>query len=71
MEVGVAEQQRQVCHDPGIAASRASTARRVIKFLLALMATLERQGLRLIAVLIEDAANGPAVCKLLSARCRD
>jgi hypothetical protein len=43
----------------------------VIKFLLALMATLERQGLRPIAVLIEDAANGPAVCKLLSARWRD
>jgi hypothetical protein len=37
----------------------------VIQFLLALMATLERQGLRPNAVLIEDAANGPAVCQLL------
>jgi len=37
----------------------------VIKFLLASLATLERQGLRPNAVLIEDAANGPAVCQLL------
>jgi len=37
----------------------------VIKFLLASMAALERQGLRPNAVLIEDAANGPAVCQLL------
>lgn len=29
------------------------------------MTTLERQGLRKNAVLIEDAANGPAVCQLL------
>ena len=29
------------------------------------MATLERQGLHPNAVLIEDAANGPAVCQLL------
>jgi hypothetical protein len=34
----------------------------VIKFLLASLASLERQGLRPNAVLIEDAANGPAVC---------
>ena len=37
----------------------------VIKFLVASLATLERQGLRPHAVLIEDAANGPAVCQLL------
>jgi len=37
----------------------------VIKFLLASLASLERQGLRPHAVLIEDAANGPAVCQLL------
>jgi predicted phage terminase large subunit-like protein len=37
----------------------------VIKFLLAALASLERQGLRPHAVLIEDAANGPAVCQLL------
>jgi hypothetical protein len=37
----------------------------VIKFLLALMTTLARQGLRPNAVLIEDAANGTAVCQLL------
>ncbi|GDX77254.1 hypothetical protein LBMAG41_23330 [Cyanobium sp.] len=37
----------------------------VIKFLLASLASLERQGLRPNAVLIEDAANGPAVCQLL------
>jgi predicted phage terminase large subunit-like protein len=37
----------------------------VIKFLLASMTALERQGLRPNAVLIEDAANGPAVCQLL------
>ncbi len=38
----------------------------VIRFLLASIASLERQGLRPDAVLIEDAANGPAVCQLLS-----
>jgi predicted phage terminase large subunit-like protein len=37
----------------------------VIKFLLASINSLERQGLRPNAVLIEDAANGPAVCQLL------
>jgi predicted phage terminase large subunit-like protein len=37
----------------------------VIKFLLASLASLERQGLWPNAVLIEDAANGPAVCQLL------
>ena len=37
----------------------------VIRFLLASLAALERQGLRPNAVLIEDAANGPAVCQLL------
>jgi predicted phage terminase large subunit-like protein len=37
----------------------------VIKFLLASFASLERQDLRPNAVLIEDAANGPAVCQLL------
>jgi predicted phage terminase large subunit-like protein len=37
----------------------------VIKFLLASLNSLERQGLRPNAVLIEDAANGPAVCQLL------
>ena len=37
----------------------------VIKFLLASLQSLERQGLRPQAVLIEDAANGPAVCQLL------
>ena len=37
----------------------------VIKFLLASLASLDRQGLRPHAVLIEDAANGPAVCQLL------
>jgi predicted phage terminase large subunit-like protein len=37
----------------------------VIKFLLASLTSLERQGLRPNAVLIEDAANGPAVCQLL------
>jgi predicted phage terminase large subunit-like protein len=37
----------------------------VIKFLLASLASLDRQGLRPNAVLIEDAANGPAVCQLL------
>jgi predicted phage terminase large subunit-like protein len=37
----------------------------VIKSLLASLAALERQGLRPNAVLIEDAANGPAVCQLL------
>ncbi|MEI7666740.1 MAG: terminase [Synechococcaceae cyanobacterium ELA263] len=37
----------------------------VIRFLLASLASLERQGLRPDAVLIEDAANGPAVCQLL------
>jgi predicted phage terminase large subunit-like protein len=37
----------------------------VIKFLLASLASLERQGLRPNAVLVEDAANGPAVCQLL------
>jgi predicted phage terminase large subunit-like protein len=37
----------------------------VIKFLLASFASLDRQGLRPHAVLIEDAANGPAVCQLL------
>ena len=37
----------------------------VIKFLLASLGSLERQGLRPNAVLIEDAANGPAVCQLL------
>ena len=37
----------------------------VIKVLLASLASLERQGLRPHAVLIEDAANGPAVCQLL------
>jgi hypothetical protein len=37
----------------------------VIKFLLASLASLERQGLRPNAVLIEDATNGPAVCQLL------
>jgi len=37
----------------------------VIKFLLASLNSLERQGLRPHAVLIEDAANGPAVCQLL------
>ena len=37
----------------------------VIKFLLASLASLERQGLRPNAVLIEDSANGPAVCQLL------
>ena len=37
----------------------------VIKFLLASLSSLERQGLRPNAVLIEDAANGPAVCQLL------
>jgi predicted phage terminase large subunit-like protein len=37
----------------------------VIKFLLASLVALERQGLRPNAVLIEDAANGPAVCQLL------
>ncbi len=37
----------------------------VIKFLMASLASLERQGLRPHAVLIEDAANGPAVCQLL------
>jgi phage terminase large subunit-like protein len=37
----------------------------VIQFFLALMAVLERQGLRPIADLIEDAANGPDVCQLL------
>ncbi len=37
----------------------------VIKFLLASLVSLERQGLRPHAVLIEDAANGPAVCQLL------
>ncbi len=37
----------------------------VIKFLLASLASLEHQGLRPNAVLIEDAANGPAVCQLL------
>ena len=37
----------------------------VIKFLLASLVSLERQGLRPNAVLIEDAANGPAVCQLL------
>ena len=37
----------------------------MIKFLLASLASLERQGLRPHAVLIEDAANGPAVCQLL------
>lgn len=37
----------------------------VIKFLLASLASLERQDLRPNAVLIEDAANGPAVCQLL------
>ena len=45
---------------------RASTSTaRVIKFFLTLMATLERQGLRPNAVLIEAAANGPAVRQLL------
>ena len=37
----------------------------VIKFLLASLNSLERQGLRPHAVLIEDAANGQAVCLLL------
>ena len=37
----------------------------VIRFLLVSLASLERQGLRPDAVLIEDAANGPAVCQLL------
>ena len=37
----------------------------VIRFLLASLTSLERQGLRPDAVLIEDAANGPAVCQLL------
>jgi predicted phage terminase large subunit-like protein len=37
----------------------------VIRFLLASLTSLERQGLRPHAVLIEDAANGPAVCQLL------
>ncbi len=37
----------------------------VIKFLMASLASLDRQGLRPHAVLIEDAANGPAVCQLL------
>jgi predicted phage terminase large subunit-like protein len=37
----------------------------VIKFLLASLPSLERQGLRPNAVLIEEAANGPAVCQLL------
>jgi len=37
----------------------------VIRFLLASLGSLERQGLRPDAVLIEDAANGPAVCQLL------
>ena len=37
----------------------------VIKFLLASLSSLERQGLRPHAVLVEDAANGPAVCQLL------
>ena len=37
----------------------------VIKFLLASLNSLERQGLRPHAVLVEDAANGPAVCQLL------
>jgi hypothetical protein len=37
----------------------------VIKFLLASLNSLERQGLRPHAVLIENAANGPAVCQLL------
>jgi predicted phage terminase large subunit-like protein len=37
----------------------------VIKFLMASLASLERQGQRPNAVLIEDAANGPAVCQLL------
>jgi predicted phage terminase large subunit-like protein len=37
----------------------------VIKFLLASLGALERQGLRPNAVLIEDTANGPAVCQLL------
>jgi predicted phage terminase large subunit-like protein len=37
----------------------------VIKFLLTSINSLERQGLRPNAVLIEDAANGPAVCQLL------
>ena len=37
----------------------------VIKFLLSSLASLDRQGLRPNAVLIEDAANGPAVCQLL------
>ena len=37
----------------------------VIRFLLASLASLDRQGLWPDAVLIEDAANGPAVCQLL------
>ncbi len=36
-----------------------------IKFLLASLALHDRQGLLPNAVLIEDAANGPAVCQLL------
>lgn len=37
----------------------------MIKFLLALMETLEGQGLSPNAVLIEDAANDPTICQLL------
>ena len=36
-----------------------------VKFLLASLAALQQQGLKPDAVLIEDAANGPAVCQLL------
>ena len=38
----------------------------VIKLLLSSLESLERQGLRPHAVLVEDAANGPAVCQLLA-----
>jgi hypothetical protein len=66
LEVAVSEQQHSLGHDPGIAACRASKARRGDSVFLALIATLERQGLRPNAVLIEHAVNGPAVCQLLS-----
>jgi len=42
----------------------------VIRFLLSTLAALEQQGLRPQAVLIEDAANGPAVLQTLRRRVR-
>ena len=49
-------------HLPCTAAPSSGSTARVMKFLLASVAQLVRQGLRINSVMIEDAAKSPAAC---------